>query len=150
LGWVAAGGPTVPDWAPDSESVAAGGARASESRPLEYTVRTAEASLRDGAAAACDATEPAPRVALKPVADGRVSVSLDSPIARALRAIDECQARYEAVRDYVCTFSKRERIDGRLTTPHVMFMKARTRPRSVYLKFRQPAAGREAIFIEGR
>ena len=42
------------------------------------------------------------------------------PIARALRMIDECQARYEAVRDYVCTFSKRERINGRLTPPHVM------------------------------
>ena len=26
----------------------------------------------------------------------------------------------ETVRDYTCTFSKRERIDGRLTTPHVM------------------------------
>ena len=31
-----------------------------------------------------------------------------------------------------------------------MSMKARTRPRSVYLKFRQPAAGREAIYVEGR
>jgi hypothetical protein len=152
LAWVAAGGPPVADWAPDSESTSAasGGALTSESRLPQQPVQTAEAALLDGAAAAGDATEPAPRVALKPVAGERVPASLDSPIARALRAIDECQARYEAVRDYVCTFSKRERIDGRLTTPHVMFMKARTHPRSVYLKFRQPAAGREAIFIEGR
>jgi hypothetical protein len=74
----------------------------------------------------------------------------ETPIARALRMIEECEARYESVGDYVCTFSKRERIDGRLTPLHVMFMKVRTRPRSIYLKFRQPAAGREAIYIAGR
>lgn len=89
-------------------------------------------------------------VALKPVAGDTAPPAVESPIARALRLVDECQARYEQVRDYVCTFTKRERIDGRLNAPHVMFMKARTRPRSVYLKFRQPASGREAIFVEGR
>jgi hypothetical protein len=66
--------------------------------------------------------------------------------------IEECQARYAAVRDYVCTFTKRERVNGRLTPLHVMAMKVRTRPCSIYLKFRQPQprAGREAIYIDGR
>lgn len=151
LAWVAGGGSPVSDRASD---VTAGGAAARlavtadldpASTPLDPSARTAEveASLLEGASET-------PRVALKPVAGDRMPVSLESPIARALRAIEACQDRYDEVRDYVCTFSKRERINGQLTSPHVMFMKARTRPRSVYLKFRQPAAGREAIYIEGR
>ena len=64
--------------------------------------------------------------------------------------IADCQARYETVSDYVCTFSKRERIEGRLRSKHVMLMKVRTHPRSIYLKFRQPSPGREAIYVEGR
>ncbi len=88
--------------------------------------------------------------ALERISGDQLPEALDAPIARALRVIEECQERYERVQDYVCTLEKRERIDGRLGTPHIMFMKARTQPRSVYLKFRQPAAGREAIYIEGR
>jgi hypothetical protein len=89
------------------------------------------------------------RVNLKPVAG---TGAPEKPIARALRAIDECQARYDTVRDYVCTFTKREWINGRLTPLHVMSMKVRTQPRSIYLKFRQPnpRAGREAIYVDGR
>ncbi len=52
--------------------------------------------------------------------------------------------------DYTCTFYKRERIGGRLTPPHVMTMKVRTKPHSIYLKFEQPAHGREAIYVAGR
>lgn len=111
---------------------------------------------RPAAIALIEPTESADRVgpathrALEIVSGDRLPEALDAPIARALRAIEECQERFDRVRDYVCTFVKRERIDGRLGSPHVMYMKARTQPRSVYLKFRQPAAGREAIFIEGR
>jgi hypothetical protein len=73
-----------------------------------------------------------------------------SPIDRAVRAIADSQARYDAVEDYTCTFFKRERIAGRMTPLHVMAMKVRTRPKSVYLKFQRPASGREAIYIAGR
>jgi hypothetical protein len=94
-------------------------------------------------------SDAARRVSLRPVAGTEAP---ESPIGRALRVIDECQARHEAVRDYVCTFTKRERINGRLTPPHVMTMKVRTRPRSIYVKVRQPKprAGREAIYIDGK
>jgi hypothetical protein len=74
----------------------------------------------------------------------------DSPIARALRIISECQTRYQAVCDYTCTFYKRERIEGHLTEQHIMQMKVRVNPYSIYLKFQQPAQGREAIYIAGR
>ena len=67
-----------------------------------------------------------------------------------LAAIEDCQVRYREVRDYTCTFSKRERIKGQMTPLNILTMKVRTEPRSVYLKFRQPTAGREAIYIVGK
>ena len=74
----------------------------------------------------------------------------ETPIERAIRTIAESQARYERVEDYTCTFYKRERIAGRLTPLHIMSMKVRTKPQSIYFKFQQPAQGREAIYIAGR
>src|SRR5262249_15193958 len=74
----------------------------------------------------------------------------ETPLDRSIQIIAECQARYQAVRDYTCTFFKRERIDGRLVPEQVLTMKVRTHPRSIYIKFHQPAAGREAIHIVGR
>ncbi len=93
-------------------------------------------------------------VALKPVAGMRAGTDSHeterlAPIARALASIKECQLRFRNVRDYTCTFSKRERIKGHLTPLQVIMMKARTQPRSIYLKFRQPSPGREAIYIVG-
>ena len=151
--WAASSPPRVErttDRATGSRAAGMGGIVASglEPGPSEDRVSVAEGSP-DGIASLAGGG-PLHHAALKPVAGDGMPDALQSPIARALRAIDECQARYEKVRDYVCTFSKRERIDGHLTTPHVMDMKARTRPRSVYFRFRQPAAGREAIYIEGR
>ncbi len=64
--------------------------------------------------------------------------------------ITECQKRYKHVQDYTCIFIKRERIDGRLTGQHVMTMKARTSPVSLYFKFQKPNRGREAIYVAGR
>jgi Protein of unknown function (DUF1571) len=74
----------------------------------------------------------------------------ETPIERALRAVADSQLRYDRVEDYVCTFYKRERIAGRLTPLHIMSMKVRTKPQSIYFKFQQPAQGREAIYIAGR
>jgi hypothetical protein len=89
-------------------------------------------------------------ITLKPIAETTSAGIPETPIHRALRMIDDCQARYETVSDYVCTFSKRERIEGRLRSKHVMLMKVRTHPRSIYFKFRQPSPGREAIYVDGR
>jgi hypothetical protein len=72
------------------------------------------------------------------------------PIYLAKKTIADCQDRYRLIHDYTCKFVKRERIDGRLTAPHVMDMKARTNPKSLYFKFHQPNQGREAIYIQGR
>lgn len=74
----------------------------------------------------------------------------ETPIERAIRTIAESRACYERVDDYVCTFHKRERIAGRLTPQHIMSMKVRTKPNSIYFKFHQPIQGREAIYIAGK
>ncbi len=71
-------------------------------------------------------------------------------IDRARKTVAECQSRYRSIHDYTCTFVKRERIEGRLTEPHIMAMKVRTHPNSLYVKFQQPNRGREAIYIHGR
>ncbi len=94
-------------------------------------------------------------VALKPVSRAQTGIKphdadRETPIARALASIEVCQLRYRNIRDYTCTFSTRERIKGQLTPLHVLMMKVRTQPRSIYLKFRQPTPGREAIYIVGR
>jgi hypothetical protein len=127
-------------------------------RECESSRRQVEEAWSTGRESTARSIEPASfgraidptRVALKPIAENRSAGVPETPILRALRMIDDCQARYETVSDYVCTFSKRERIDGRLASKHVMLMKVRTHPRSIYLKFRQPSPGREAIYVDGR
>jgi hypothetical protein len=74
----------------------------------------------------------------------------EDPIAQAKRIVAEARQRYAKLRDYTCTFYKRERIAGRMTPQYVMHMKARTRPASIYFKFARPNAGREAIYVAGR
>jgi hypothetical protein len=92
-----------------------------------------------------------PDLSTKPtvVATSVLATEEDS-VARALRTIKSCKAQFENVRDYTCTFYKRERLSGELGPHHVMTMKARTNPRSIYFKFEDPHKGREAIYVEGR
>ncbi len=61
-----------------------------------------------------------------------------------------CQERFESVRDYTCLFQKRELVNGKLTGLHQMNLKVRNAPFSVYIKFQQPHAGREAIYVTGK
>jgi Protein of unknown function (DUF1571) len=83
-------------------------------------------------------------------AGGAPDKPAETSVERAIRSIAACQARYDRVEDYTCTFYKRERIAGRMTAMHIMDMKVRTKPQSIYFKFQQPAQGREAIYIAGR
>ncbi len=133
-----------------AESFASLGRSARDDRDSETGV--AVAALKPDRA---DAGSIGSHVALKPVAgmaagtDSR-EAKRQTLIARALASIEECQHRYRDIRDYTCTFSKRERIKGKLTPRHVLMMKVRAQPRSIYLKFRQPFPGREVIYIVGR
>ena len=77
------------------------------------------------------------------------AADLDS-VNRAKRMMAECRSRYDLVNDYSCTFYKRERMEGVLSSTHVMQLKARTNPLSFYVKCVTPRAGREAIWIKGK
>ncbi|WP_165222186.1 DUF1571 domain-containing protein [Aquisphaera insulae] len=74
----------------------------------------------------------------------------DEPMIRALAIVRSCRDSFAKVRDYTCTFYKRELLRGRLSPLNVMNMKARTEPRSIYFKFEEPNRGREAIYVHGR
>ncbi len=97
-----------------------------------------------------------PRVASRSNTASRPSASVPGTvgqlesIAKAKRMIAECQSTLDGVKDYTCTFHKRERINGRVTSPHVMVLKARSSPQSFYFKYQRPRTGREAIYVAGR
>ena len=78
----------------------------------------------------------APRSASNPESN---SSTPENPIQRAIKIVAQCQDRYTSVSDYTCTLFKRERISGKLIPAHIMAMKVRTKPQSIYLRFQQPA-----------
>ena len=75
----------------------------------------------------------------------------EHPLAPAIRTLDLVLANIDQnVRDYSCTFKKQERIDGDLAEPQTISMKVRHDPFSVYMKFLQPYAGREVLYVAGQ
>lgn len=69
-----------------------------------------------------------------------------------LRLITEAQQAYANVHDYTCTFIKREQVRGQLQPEHVLQMKVRAQPFSVYLRWQapKPLEGQEACYVVGR
>jgi len=118
------------------------GTRGGEQRSESAATRVASVSNRPVGSSASQASNPI-------AGDPRSPATAKDPIDQAKRVISECKERYRQVQDYTCTFVKRERIDGRLTEPHMMAMKARSSPKSIYFKFHQPNCGREAIYVQG-
>jgi hypothetical protein len=118
--------------------------------------RPGSSDTRDTPRIASVASRPSTAVVSSADRHPGASVGLDAPgsdsdpIVLAKKAIRECQERYRQIQDYTCTFVKVERIDGRLTPKHIMAMKARTQPNSLYFKFQQPNRGREAIYVQGK
>ncbi len=135
---------------PTSENLAAASRTAHVERGSSSGVSVAEWTSHR-----IDTGSTASPAASKPVAGARAGSEShqpehETPVARALASIEACLIRYGKVRDYTCTFSKRERIKGVRTPLNVLKMKVRTQPKSIYLKFRRPAAGREVIYVAGR
>jgi len=148
---LAAGSPEIPNEAkstkPSTKEIVNPGERATDEAARDESESADRVALSTASAAS--------RTALKPDLSAKANspaslADLEDPFTRAIATMAECQARFEKVRDFTCTFYKRERIDGVLSAPHVMDMKMRTEPHSVYLKFHQPNRGREAIYVAGR
>src|SRR5579875_4042631 len=87
-----------------------------------------------------------------PISSPQALAAQASPMDEPLRLIHEAQKAYQNVRDYTCLLIKRERINGRLSPDHVIEMKVRTQPFSVYLRWLQPRteAGQEVCYVAGR
>ena len=73
--------------------------------------------------------------------------SLDRAIAMAASSLDNIN---ENIKGYRCTFTKAERIDGKVGPHSKMEMRVRHKPFSVYLKFETPDAGRQVVYVEGK
>jgi hypothetical protein len=76
----------------------------------------------------------------------------EHPLMPALRWAREGLVDVRNIKDYECTFVKRERIDGELGEHEYIHMKVRHQPFSVYMGFLAPARvkGQEAIWVEGK
>lgn len=76
--------------------------------------------------------------------------SQSSPLDEPIRLAQQAHEKFRTIQDYTCLFIKRERINGQVLPEEYVYMKARSRPFSVYLKWQKPYDGREAIYVEGQ
>ncbi len=53
------------------------------------------------------------------------------------------------IKDYSCTFSKQEVVDGRMGESQRIAMRVSHEPFGVYMKFIKPFAGREVLYVDG-
>jgi len=65
---------------------------------------------------------------------------------------ERLEAMRTQIKDYSCTFTKRERVNGKLLDYEQMFMKIRHEPFSVYMYFLAPKSvkGQQAVYIQGQ
>ena len=98
------------------------------------------------------AQQPGPAVA--PV---KTVATPEPPVSDALRAdplgamLANAKTAYGGVRDYICTFTRQERVNGALSAEQVGEMKVRVKPLSVSIRFARPeaVAGMEMIYMSG-
>jgi hypothetical protein len=85
----------------------------------------------------------------RPMAQTTPAAGTASPMDEPVRLIHEAQQAYHNVRDYTCLLVKRE---SPQPPDHVLEMKVRTQPFSVYLRWLAPRseAGQEVCYVAGR
>jgi len=71
------------------------------------------------------------------------------PLLPALKSTAQSLKELEAVKDYQATFVRQELVARRLLSSR-MELKVRHEPFSVYLKYLEPYAGREVIYVSGK
>jgi hypothetical protein len=88
----------------------------------------------------------------KPAAVVPSSPATESAFDEPLRLIAEARKAYQEVKDYRCTFIKREHLGGRLQAENVVAMQVRVKPFSVFLDWKAPSdlVGQQACFVAGR
>lgn len=71
------------------------------------------------------------------------------PLVPALRYARGSLKTVQRAEDYEAVFLKYDIVKGRVCA-HTTYLKYRTDPMSVYLKFKEPHEGREVIFVKGK
>jgi hypothetical protein len=75
----------------------------------------------------------------------------EHPLAAVVRALKISEGEIDHnIRDYQCTFAKRERVDGELGDYQIITLKVMQQPFSVYMNFQKPYAGREVVYVAGQ
>jgi len=78
------------------------------------------------------------------------TTSGDTPkVGAAIKFAKDVQETLKKVNDYEATFTKKEVVGKKLLQTE-MFVKFREQPFSVYIKYLNPHAGREVIYVAGR
>jgi hypothetical protein len=107
------------------------------------------------AAVATPATAPVAAPAAAAPAPGASPFNLtqqpnEHPLAPTIRVLTDVLAHIDQnVRDYTCTLTKQEALDGVLSEQQSIMMKVRNQPFSVYMYFLKPFQGREVLFVDG-
>lgn len=132
------------------------GAAIAEERLTEPVYRIAnETPAAQSAVAAQPAVAAAnPAPAAKPGARAPLNLAQangEHPLAPVLRALKISEDELDRnVRDYSCTFAKRERVNGQLGDYQYIFLKVMHQPFSVYMNFQNPFPGREVVYVAGQ
>jgi hypothetical protein len=76
---------------------------------------------------------------------------MQHPLTPLVAWLEDSLRQMDNLRDFSCTFKKREFVDGKLGEQQSMFVKMRMQPHSVYLYFLDPdVRGQEAIYVAGK
>jgi uncharacterized protein DUF1571 len=127
------------------------GAVQAEEKPGEpvYRVATETTAAQPAAATQAVAAAPATAVARPPL--DFTKKDAEHPLAPVLRNLKISQEELDRnIRDYSCTFAKKERVDGVEGDYQIMLLKVMHQPFSVYMAFQKPYAGREVVYVAGQ
>ncbi len=105
--------------------------------------------IASGAGPCAAQTRAEPVKSVKSVVDQRPQIDESHPLYTPLQMAYHATEPLKDVRDYECTFIKRELIGKKLHKTS-MKMKFREEPFSVYLKFLDTNAGREVLYVKGQ
>lgn len=100
-----------------------------------------------------DANAAAPMAAVPPPVDAATVsgvLSGKEAMLRNIQLLEKGLGDFKKVPDYLCTFTKQERISGDLSSVQKITLKLRHEPLGIYMKWRSGETGQQVIWVEGQ